>query len=116
MTKFLVSDDKPDGFKLEDILVEIRKDVLHRCSKIEDDHRPEALHVMDNNMRILGHLSDAIKLATDSTRCPGVVTSGATIVKGTRMVSSHKDFLCQWCFSPKWKPWSDKNTTMVLPL
>ncbi len=67
MTKFLVSDDNKDGFRLEDILMAIRKDMLFRCEKVVDDHRPEALHVLDNNMKILGLLSDAIKLANNST-------------------------------------------------
>ena len=67
MTKFLVSDDNLNGYKLEDILMVIRKDMLSRCEKVVDDHRPEALHVLDNNMKILGLLSDSIKLASNST-------------------------------------------------
>lgn len=67
MTKFLVSDDNLNGYKLEDILMAIRKDMLSRCEKVVDDHRPEALHVLDNNMKILGLLSESIKLAGNST-------------------------------------------------
>ncbi|MBT5938637.1 MAG: histidine kinase [Rhodospirillaceae bacterium] len=67
MTKFLISDDNSDGYKLEDILMAVRKDMLARCGKVVDDHRAEALHVMKNNMKILGMLSEAITLATDST-------------------------------------------------
>jgi hypothetical protein len=67
MTHFLKSDTNPEGFKLEDIMLAIRKDVLARCVKVADDHRPEALHVMDNNMKILELLSEAARLATDST-------------------------------------------------
>jgi hypothetical protein len=68
MTRFLVSDENPEGFRLEDILVAIRKDILTRSLKIADDTRAEALHVSNNNMKILGLLSDAITLAEDSTR------------------------------------------------
>lgn len=67
MTHFLVTDDKPDGYKLEDILHLIRKDMLTRAQKIADDPRAEAKHVMRNNMKILGLISEAITLAEDST-------------------------------------------------
>lgn len=67
MTHFLMSDVNPDGMKLEDILVVIRRDIIYRCTKIMDDGRPEAKHVLENNIEILGLLSDAIRLAEDST-------------------------------------------------
>ncbi|MEQ8369716.1 MAG: histidine kinase [Alphaproteobacteria bacterium] len=68
MTHFLVSDEKPDGHRLEDILTTIRRDVILRTNKIASDDRPEARHVLENNVEILRHLTDAIKLAEDSTR------------------------------------------------
>lgn len=68
MSHFLSTDDNPKGYKLEDILILIRKDILARALKIADDQRVEALHVMQNNMKILSLLSDAIALAEDSTR------------------------------------------------
>ncbi len=46
MSHFLATDDNPDGYKLEDILILIRKDILARALKISDDQRLEALHVM----------------------------------------------------------------------
>lgn len=67
MTRFLVSESNPEGRKLEEILLELRADVLVRCNKISADHRPEALHVMANNMKVLEHLTAAILLAQDST-------------------------------------------------
>jgi hypothetical protein len=67
MTKFLVSEDNTTGYKLEDILLTIRADVVKRCEKVVDDHRPEALHVMQNNMKILGMLTECIHLAMDSS-------------------------------------------------
>lgn len=68
MTHFLRSDKKPEGHKLEDLLMQLRADILHRCEAIASDTRPEALHVMTNNMKILSHLSESIGLALDSTR------------------------------------------------
>ncbi|MFB3135169.1 MAG: hypothetical protein ACE1Y3_05495 [Rhodospirillales bacterium] len=67
MTRFLISKENPEGYKLEDILRALRKDILIRCTKIVDDQRTEAAHVLDNNMKILNVLSDAIHLAEDST-------------------------------------------------
>lgn len=67
MTRFLASDTNPGGFKLEEILRAIRKDILTRCGKIVDDPSSEAQHVMTNNMKILNLLTDAIALAEDST-------------------------------------------------
>lgn len=67
MTRFLVSDDNENGYRLEDILTAVRADVVKRCEKIVDDHRDEAHHVLENNIRVLSLLSEAIKLAEDST-------------------------------------------------
>jgi len=68
MTHFLVTEQKPDGYRPEDILGLVRKDMLTRALKIADDKQPEAQHVMRKNMKILGLISDAISLAEDSTR------------------------------------------------
>ena len=67
MTRYLVSDENPTGRKLEDILIELRADVLIRCTKISNDLRPEALHVLANNVKVLEHLTEAVELAQDST-------------------------------------------------
>ena len=67
MTKFLVSETNPEGYKLEDILRAIRKDIMLRCNLIIDDTRPEAEQVITNNMEILNLLSKAIHLALNST-------------------------------------------------
>jgi len=68
MTHFLVTAENPKGYKLEDILSMVRKDILTRTLKIADDQRAEAKHVMQNNMKILGLLSEAILLAEDSSQ------------------------------------------------
>jgi hypothetical protein len=68
MTHFLVTKENPDGHRLEDILAMIRKDILTRTLKIADDQRAEARQVMQNNMKILGLVSEAIALAEHSTQ------------------------------------------------
>ena len=68
MTRYLVSDENPSGLRLEDILHAIRTDVINRCTKIMNDPKEEARHVLDNNMKILCLLSEAIAHAEDSTR------------------------------------------------
>jgi len=67
MTHFLKTDDKPEGYTLEDILKYIRNDIFLRATKILDDDRPEAHSVLDNNVKILSLLTEAISLAEDST-------------------------------------------------
>ncbi|PCI50943.1 MAG: histidine kinase [Alphaproteobacteria bacterium] len=67
MTHFLVTDENPDGYKLEDMLKLIRKDIFLRTTKILEDDRPEAQTVLDNNVKILGLLSEAITIAENST-------------------------------------------------
>jgi hypothetical protein len=68
VTHFLRSEKRPDGHKLEDLLMHLRADMIHRCEVIKADTRNEALHVMANNVKILGQLSEAIALALNSTR------------------------------------------------
>lgn len=68
MTHFLVTEERPDGYRLEDILGILLNDVLTRALKIADDKHAEAQHVMRKNMKILGLISEAITLAEDFTR------------------------------------------------
>lgn len=68
MTHFLSSDQNADGHKLEDILRKIRNDIIYRATKIMDDVKPEAQHVLNNNLEILNFLAESITLAEDSTQ------------------------------------------------
>ena len=68
MTQFLVTEENPSGYRLEDILSAIRKDMMIRATKIVDDDREEAQQVLENNVRILGLISDCISIASESTR------------------------------------------------
>ncbi len=67
-TTFLVTEENPDGWKLEEILRIVQKDVIRRMQKITGDNRPEARAVLNNNIAILGNLSDCIARAEDSTQ------------------------------------------------
>ena len=68
MSRFLVTDDNPDGYKLEEILSAIRNEIMIRATKIMDDKRPEAQTVLNNNITILSLLAQSIELAEDSSR------------------------------------------------
>jgi hypothetical protein len=65
---FLVTDENPDGWKIEEILTTIQNDILRRTQKLVGDQRPEARTVINNNIEILGLLSNCIERATDSTQ------------------------------------------------
>ena len=67
-TTFLVTDENANGWKLEDILRVIQNDIIGRMQKITGDPRPEARAVLNNNIAILGALSDCIARAEDSTQ------------------------------------------------
>jgi hypothetical protein len=82
MTRFLVSDENPAGLRLEDILHAIRMDMITRCTKIMSDPKDEARHVLNNNMKILTLLSDAIMLAEDSTRVLDKAFGPSSAAKG----------------------------------
>ena len=67
-TTFLVTDENFDGWKIEDILMTIQNDMFRRTQKIVRDSREEARVVLNNNVQILGLLSQCIEKATESTR------------------------------------------------
>lgn len=82
MTHFLRSETNPTGHKLEDLLLQIRNDIITRCTRIMADARPEAQHVLNNNMEILQHLTQAISLAQDSTHRLDKAFGPSLAVKG----------------------------------
>jgi hypothetical protein len=67
-TMFLVTEENPDGWKIEDILTVIQNDIIRRTGKIIGDTRPEARAVLANNIEILRYLSKCIDHALDSTQ------------------------------------------------
>lgn len=68
ITTFLVTEENPDGWKLEEILRIVQNDIIRRMRKITDDPRTEARAVLNNNIAILAELSDCIARAEDSTQ------------------------------------------------
>ena len=68
MTHFLVTEENPNGSKLEDVLKMVRSDIVRRQVKIIDDERLVAQKVIKNNMHILNMLTDCIALAEESTK------------------------------------------------
>jgi hypothetical protein len=71
MTHFLVTDDKPDGHRLEEILAMVRGDLIKRAVLIVDDDRPEARKVLANNVQIMSMLTECIALADENTAVLG---------------------------------------------
>ena len=67
-TTFLGTDENLDGWKIEDILMTIQNDMFRRTQKIVRDSREEARVVLNNNVQILGLLSQCIEKETESTR------------------------------------------------
>ena len=68
MTHFFPSSDRPQGWKLEELLTEIQNDIVRRSEKITDDPRPQARSVLHNNIEILGLLTQCIQKAEASTK------------------------------------------------
>jgi hypothetical protein len=68
MTKLLVSESNPKGYTTEVLLGIIRADIVTRLQKYAGDPRREARQVMDNNIRILALLGEAIGLAEANSR------------------------------------------------
>ena len=65
---FLATDENPTGYRLEDLLALIRKELILQSTKIVDDSRPQAREVLDNDIRILALLSECIGIAESSSQ------------------------------------------------
>lgn len=68
MTHFFPSQERPQGWKLEDLLTAIQNDIVQRSGKIVDDSRPQARAVLQNNIEILALLTQCIHKAEASTK------------------------------------------------
>lgn len=68
MTHFLITEENPNGSKLEDLLKQIRSDIVIRCGKVIDDQNTIAEKVITNNIKILALITEAIHLAENSTQ------------------------------------------------
>lgn len=65
--KYLVAQDNPEGRRSEEVLSDLRAEILVRMANYGDDPRPEAKAVMENNLRIAQLLTEAIHLAEANT-------------------------------------------------
>ncbi len=68
MTNILISETNPKGYTTEKVLGIVRADIVTRLQKHAGDPRKEARQVLDNNIRILQLLGEAITLAEANTR------------------------------------------------
>ena len=67
MPKYLVSPENPGGKRTEEILSEIRAEIMVRMANYASDPRPEARAVMENNLEVAQLLTEAIHLAEANT-------------------------------------------------
>lgn len=65
-TPILMSAENPNGWKLEDLLAQLRKELLIKTEKITGDSSVLSLKVQCNNLSILRHLHTAESLQRDS--------------------------------------------------
>lgn len=56
----LMGSENPSGWKLEELLEKLVKEVEHKTSKIDKDPSPEAQAVVENNYEIISYLTSAI--------------------------------------------------------
>lgn len=68
MSKHLVSAENPEGQRTEELLAEIRAEILIRMAAYGEDPRPEAKAVLEHNLEIAQLLTDAIHLAEVNTQ------------------------------------------------
>lgn len=57
----LMTPDNPTGWKLEDLVAQLKVEILAKCDRIKDDSRPQAMRVMLNNASIIA-LLDKIRV------------------------------------------------------
>lgn len=68
MSHFLADDRHPDGHRLEDILGTLRNDLIRRMTLLLEDERAEARQVLENDIRILEHVTSGMRLAEESSK------------------------------------------------
>jgi len=55
----LMGRDNPDGYKLEELLEQLQREIVTKCEYIKDDPRIVAKQVLANNNQIIGLLFQA---------------------------------------------------------
>ena len=64
--ELLMGSNNPNGWKLEELLEQIKQEISHKINKIIDDASPQAQLVVKNNLSIIEHLGAAEALQRSS--------------------------------------------------
>lgn len=64
--ELLMSNNNPNGWKLEELLEQIKQEIAQKINKIIDDTSPQAQLVVRNNQAIIEHLGAAEALQRSS--------------------------------------------------
>lgn len=64
----LMGTDNEHGWKLEDLLEKIRKEVKAKSAKIKESPHPQRDMILTNNGRIMEHLHNAISYQKETYR------------------------------------------------
>ena len=68
MSGFLSNKQNPEGFSLEQVLLAVRKDLIVKTTEIVDDDRPQAQTVLENDIKIIGLLTECLHIAEASSK------------------------------------------------
>ena len=68
MSGFLSSEQKPEGHSLEEVLLQLRKELIVQTTKIVEDDRPQAQEVLENDIKILALLTECLHIAEASSK------------------------------------------------
>jgi len=74
----LMGSENHNGWKLEELLAQVKHEVSHKINKIIDDPSPQAKTVVRNNLAIIEHLGAAEALQRSS----GIVLDALRVNEG----------------------------------
>ena len=66
MKAILMSKENPDGYKLEELLIQLQNEINDKNKKIIGDGSDLSKHVQANNLQIMRHLNEARNYQVDS--------------------------------------------------
>lgn len=66
MTKLLMSKENPNGWKLEELLGKIRRELIEKNKLIQDDECQVSKIIQSNNKEIINSLADCIIMQNHS--------------------------------------------------
>ena len=68
MSGFLTNELRPEGYSLEELLSAVRRELIVKATKIVDDERPQAQEVLENDIKIIGLLTESLHIAEASSK------------------------------------------------